>query len=88
MAKVKNIKKEATKKISEEHLAKLQGIVKELNNMQMQIGGLEAQKADLLTQMRSGREILDGLRKEMEEAYGNVQIDINTGVIVEDAVNS
>lgn len=87
MAKVKNIK-ETPKQISEDHLSKLQGIVKEINNMQMQIGGLEAQKAEVLKQMSSGREILDGLRKEMEEAYGDVQIDINTGAIIEDAANS
>jgi hypothetical protein len=84
MAKVKNIK-ETPKQISEEHLAKLQGIVKEINNMQMQIGGLEAQKHEVLKQLSAGREILDGLRSEMEEAYGDVQIDINTGAIIEDA---
>lgn len=88
MAKVKNMKKEAPKQISEEHLGKLQGIVKEINNMQMQIGGLEAQKAEVLKQLTAGREILDGLRKEMEEAYGDVQIDISTGAIIEDAANS
>lgn len=88
MAKVKNIKPEAPKSIKPEQLEKLQGLVKELNNIQMAIGGLEAQKASYIKNLEAGQEVLAGLRKELEEEYGSVQIDINTGAILEDAANS
>ena len=88
MAKVKNLKKEAPKQITEEQLAKLQGLVKEMNNLQATIGGLEAQKYDLLANLRAANEMLQEVRKELEGEYGDVQIDIQTGAIIEDAANS
>ena len=76
-------KKEEATKLTAEELQGLQGMVGAINNAQMTIGGLEAQKADALKQMDMMRAQLDELRAELEEKYGNVQIDINTGEISE-----
>lgn len=88
MAKVKEMKKEVAKQLTEEQLAKLQGIVKELNSMQSRIGDLESQKYELLLAVKSGRGILKEFQEELQKEYGDVNIDINTGAIVEDAGNS
>jgi hypothetical protein len=88
MAKVKEMKKEVAKQLTEEQLAKLQGIVKELNAMQSRIGDLESQKYELLIAVKSGRGILKEFQEELQKEYGDVNIDINTGAIVEDAGNS
>lgn len=88
MAKVKEMKKEAAKQLTEEQLAKLQGIVRELNSMQAKVGELESQKYELLETVKAGRGALAELQKELQDEYGDVNIDINTGAIVEDAGNS
>lgn len=89
MAKVKEMNVEAAEQhISEEQLTKLQGIVKELNMLQGRIGELESQKYDLLAAVKTGREMLEGVQKELQEEYGDITINIETGAITEDAGNS
>ena len=45
MAKIKKL----SKKITEEELLNLQGLVKAINSLQIDIGGLEVQKAQMLS---------------------------------------
>jgi hypothetical protein len=77
------------KKISEEQLQKLQEAVGSIQNLQSQIGGVEAQKHILLHQLLANQEQLQNMQVELEKEYGKVNINIKDGTyeeIVEEAV--
>jgi TolA-binding protein len=77
--KVVNLKPE---KISDEHLAKLQGTVQALNNLKLEIAQLEIQKYNTLHTVSQGNEQLNKLQEELREEYGdNVDVNINDGAI-------
>ena len=69
------------KKIKKEQLEELQGLVNQLQNVQSQIGGLEAQKHELLHKIANGKTELDGLQSDLQKEYGDVSVDIKTGEI-------
>ena len=77
----------AIPKIKKEQLEKLQNIVNQVNQLQMQIGGLESQKHELLHMIASGKKQLDEFQLELNKEYGDVSIDINTGEIKENEPN-
>jgi len=79
MSKVKDL----VSKIESSELSDLQELVKNINQYQLQIGGLEAQKHDLLHQLTGIKQGLNELQKKLEDKYGNVSIDIQTGEIKE-----
>ena len=77
------------KKISEEQLEKLQQLVSAIQNLQSQIGGLEAQKHVALHQLLGTQEQLQQMQGELEKEYGKVNVNIQDGTyeeIVEEAV--
>ena len=74
-------KKEEIRKITNEELETIQGFVNALNQGQAQIGGLEAQKYDLLTQMGTIRQELQKTQAELQEKYGEVSINLADGTI-------
>jgi|TARA_R100001460_G_scaffold109_6_gene447 peptidoglycan hydrolase CwlO-like protein len=69
------------KKIKKAQLEELQGLVNQLQNVQSQIGGLEAQKHELLHIIANGKTKLDGLQSDLQKEYGDVSVDIKTGEI-------
>ncbi len=77
MAKTKDLK------INEEQLAKLQGLVKAINSGQLQIGRHETQKLMIANEMFAIESNLKDFQKELEEEYGTVNINIETGAITE-----
>jgi len=77
----------AVPKIKKDQLEKLQNIVNQVNQIQMQIGGLEAQKHELLHMIASGKKQLDEYQLELNQEYGDVSIDIQTGEIKENESN-
>lgn len=79
MSKVKDL----VSKIENSELSDLQELVKNINQYQLQIGGLEAQKHDLLHQLVGIKQSLNDLQKTLEDKYGNVSIDIQSGEIKE-----
>jgi len=79
MSKVKDL----VSKIENGELSDLQELVKNINQYQLQIGGLEAQKHDLLHQLVGIKQSLNELQKNLEDKYGNVSIDIQSGEIKE-----
>jgi allophanate hydrolase subunit 1 len=79
MSKVKDL----VSKIENAELSDLQELVKAINQAQLQIGGLEAQKHDLLHQLVGVKNSLNELQQKLEDKYGNVSIDIQTGEIKE-----
>ena len=57
-----------SKSISKKELDTLQGFVKEANKFQMQIGGVEAHKAQLIKALDSVSVKLSAVQKELEES--------------------
>jgi len=71
------------KKITDEELKLVQGKVQVLNNLQMQIGGLEVQKVVAIDQLKAGQQDLQSTQKELEEKYGKVSVNLTDGTIKE-----
>lgn len=80
MAKEVNLVPE---KLTAEELEVLTNIIKQLNSVQSQIGGLELQKHELLHTFAQVKTKLDEQQKELQEKYGDKVIDINTGELRE-----
>tara|TARA_R100000152_G_C6707255_1_gene135555 strand:+ start:350 stop:622 length:273 start_codon:yes stop_codon:yes gene_type:complete len=83
------------KKISEEQLKELQGHVNKINQAQLQLGGLESQKHNLLHTVVGMQTELTEFQNKLEEEYGKVSINIQDGTIaplpeenVEDEANT
>lgn len=74
-------KEETTKKLSNTELKELQEAMNAVNEIQMQIGGVEAYKAELLTKFSVVLKELESTRSILSGKYGNVNIDINSGDI-------
>ena len=82
-------------KISEEQLKELQGHVNKINQAQLQLGGLESQKHNLLHAVVKMQTELTEFQNKLEEEYGKVSINIQDGSIaplpeenVEDEANT
>lgn len=72
-------------KLTPEELESLNTVIKQLNNVQSQIGGLELQKHELLHTFAQIKGNLDKMQKELQDKYGDKVIDINTGELSEPA---
>lgn len=70
-------------KITSEELEGLKAKVEAVNNAQMQIGGLEAHKHELLHTISGLANELREIQKGLEDTYGSVNIDLATGEITE-----
>ena len=84
MKKVEDAKVE---KITAEEIEKLQGFVQGMNQAQLNIGGLEAQKMELLNQVAQIKEMLNEFQADLEKSYGKVSVSLVDGTISEDADN-
>ena len=76
--KVEDIAKDV-KKITDEELKSVQGKVNLINQAQMQVGGLEVQKAAAMEKLKAGQQELLVIQNELEEKYGKVNIDLKDG---------
>ena len=70
-------------KIKDEQLTELQGLVKKINNAQMTLGQIEAQKFDIIAAIPKLRQDLQDFQGKLEEEYGKVSINIQDGSIKE-----
>ncbi len=71
------------KKITEEELKSVQEKVNLINQVQMQVGGLEVQKNVALEQVKTLQMDLQVIQKELEEKYGKVSVNLTDGTITE-----
>ena len=71
------------KKITEEELKSVQEKVGKINSAQMQVGGLEVQKHIALHQVTNLQDELQALQKTLENKYGKVSVNLQTGEITE-----
>ena len=70
-------------KITDEELKLIQEKVQEINNLQMQVGGLEIQKQMGVAQVTQAQGQLVELQKTLEEKYGKVSVNLTDGTIKE-----
>lgn len=78
-------------KITEEQLAKLNGLNSMLSNGIMQLGSVEKQKHELLHQIAQVENDFRAFQKELEGEYGKISINVKDGSyteIVEDEADT
>tara|TARA_R100000315_G_scaffold29377_1_gene11637 strand:- start:92 stop:379 length:288 start_codon:yes stop_codon:yes gene_type:complete len=68
-------------KITNEELNKIQNLIDATNRAQMQVGGIEIQKNELLQNISMLRSQINIVRKDFNKTYGTDDIDIQTGKI-------
>ena len=71
------------KKIKDEQLEELQGKLKMIDNIRMQVGTLENQKFAYLSQMAAVQQELNNMQNDLQNEYGKVSINITDGTITE-----
>ena len=83
MAKRKTPKVESLRPetITKEELQKLQNIVKAINEAQLQIGMIEAQKHAILHDISKAQQLINTVREELIEKYGEHDFSITDGSI-------
>ena len=70
--------------ISEEQLKSIQEVVSNINQIHMETGRVESQKHNLLHNLVEHQTKLQTIQKELEDEYGKVNINIQTGEINHD----
>jgi len=73
----------AVDKITDEQLKELQGLVGQINNVQLSIGQLETQKAGMLQGVGELQGKLKSMQDALEKEYGKVTVNIQDGTIKE-----
>jgi hypothetical protein len=68
-------------KITNEELNQIQNLIDMANKSQMQVGGIEIQKSNLLNQINIIQSQITSFRTEVKKSYGTDDIDIQTGKI-------
>tara|TARA_R110002050_G_scaffold82378_1_gene176443 strand:- start:227 stop:475 length:249 start_codon:yes stop_codon:yes gene_type:complete len=76
---------EKANKITKEELKKATKVSQEYNGIIQAIGNLELQKQDFLLKASEIRSNVEEIKKELQESYGNVNIDLATGEYEENA---
>jgi hypothetical protein len=74
---------EAKQMISEKQLKTIQELTSKQNEMVLQLGSFEVQKNAVLEQFKTNNKLVDDFKKELEEEFGRVQVDLKTGEISE-----
>ena len=68
-------------KVSDVHLKQLQQVVNTINNLQFNIGKIEAQKHTLLHNLSITQDRVGVLQDTLEKEYGSYDVDLETGKI-------
>jgi len=82
MAKEKTVElKTKAEKISAEHLKELQDIVSTINQTQLNVGRIEAQKHSLLHELAVSQNRVSVFQDTLKKEYGNDDVNIADGTI-------
>ncbi len=82
-------KKKVATQITEAELQEVQKYVGALQQIQMQLGGHELAKQEMMDNVKALRENLAKVQAGLEKAYGDVSINLQDGTITpNDASNS
>tara|TARA_R110002020_G_scaffold458874_1_gene676692 strand:+ start:232 stop:519 length:288 start_codon:yes stop_codon:yes gene_type:complete len=80
--KIEDIAKDV-KKVTDEELKSVQEKVALINQVQMQVGGLEVQKAMAIESLKARQQELQVIQTSLEEKYGKVSVNLQDGTISE-----
>jgi len=80
-AKIKELKGVKPEKISTFQLEKMQSLFNNLNRSQIEIGGIELRKHDLMHNLSTLKEDLTTLQTDFEKEYGTFDVNIQDGTI-------
>ena len=80
-AKIKELSGIKPEKITDEQLKKVQETVNTINRAQIEIGGMELRKHEVLHQLAGVKDELTLLQDELKKEYGTVDVNINDGAI-------
>ena len=72
-------KKNNNIRLTKEELTNLQTLVKIINQLQLQIGGLEIQKSTLFERVKTFQRDVEELQKKFRKKYGNFRHDWENG---------
>ena len=70
-------------KITDEELKKIQNLVKVINQLQSQIGGLEIQKSIAIQRLHAFQSDIDRFQLDMKSKYGDVSVNLQNGILQE-----
>ena len=84
MAKTEKVVDLKPTNISEDQLKSIQEVVSNINQIHMETGRVESQKHNLLHNLVEHQTKLQTIQKELEDEYGKVNINIQTGGINHD----
>lgn len=73
--------KPKAEKITEQQLKEVQQIISTANQIKLEVGGIEARKHMLLHELDAVNRKMGEINKALEEEYGKMDIDIQTGEI-------
>lgn len=76
------------KKLSESELKALRDAVEKTNSLQLKIGNIEVQKHELLHEIENAKKEFNNVQTMLQNAYGMVTIDISTGEIQDDGIDT
>ena len=62
-------------------MKEIQKIISTTNQIKLEIGNVEARKYMLLNELSSVNKMMNDVSAKLEEEYGKMDIDINTGKI-------
>tara|TARA_R110000851_G_scaffold254652_1_gene407227 strand:- start:194 stop:457 length:264 start_codon:yes stop_codon:yes gene_type:complete len=71
--------KEKVNKITEEELKTIKGQQQHIQNVVFDLGSIEARKIELSDVLKQVNLTLNNTKKELEEKYGQVNIDLKDG---------
>ncbi len=74
-----NIKNRPLGKVTEEELKTIQEQQQKVNNILVEIGYQESKKHSLLHHLGDANATIDATKKDLQEKYGHVDIDLSTG---------
>lgn len=74
-----NIKNRPLGKVTEEELKTIQDQQNKVNSILVEIGYQESKKHSLLHQLADSNSIIEETKKDLQEKYGNVDVDLSTG---------
>ena len=81
MAKRKTKKVEKAKKITNDELNKVQSIINNINRAQLEIGGFETKKHNMLHHIGILQDELSKLQVQFKKNYGTDDVNIQDGTI-------
>jgi hypothetical protein len=68
-------------KITNEELKKIQTLVKAINQLQSQIGGLEIQKSIAIQRIHVFQREVDTFQVDLKNKYGDVSVGLQDGIL-------